>query len=606
MPFKQGETVGAYKIIEQLGLGGMATVYKAYHVALERYVALKVLHPDLNEDPTFAARFQREARVIAKLEHPNIVPVHDFAEYNKYLYLVMKFIDGETLGARLKRAPLTSAEINDIVNAVGAALTYAHQQGILHRDVKPSNVLIAADGQIYLADFGLARITQAGESTLSSDAVLGTPQYISPEQAIGKKDLDEGTDIYSFGVMLYEMVVGRVPFIADTPFSIIHDHIYSPLPLPHTINPSVPLSVENVLLKALAKERANRYATVSEMVSAFKFAWEAAGVPMRGTAVMLPKSAVPGMGKISGEQNAHLTGSAKATGEAAASQKSRTKKSLWVFIAGGAALIACCLFAASLFGLFNKFRTALPFVDPTETITPAPTQFDFCSGEQTWLQREYFPEEEIRYCWDQGHYLTGLVYNNGEWTVVLGKDFNYTDQVYLTDSDIPKDKIREYWDQGFDVTGASFDNGQWFVVMSKGTGFTNQIYLSDINFPNADIQEDWDNDYSITTVSYGNGTWLVVMSEGTRLGAQVYFSEVDFPEDKIRNYWDAGYDITSLTFGNSVWTVVMSAGSDLSYQNYYNEGSFPEDGIKKDWDEDYFITDLDFGNSIWVVVMSKP
>jgi len=269
MPFVVGETIGPYRILEQLGRGGMATVFKAYHAALDRYVAIKALHPAFLEDPNFHARFQREARVVAKLEHPNIVPIYDFAEYEGRPYLVMKYIEGDTLKARLGEGPIEQAELIRIVDAVGSALTYAHQKGILHRDVKPSNVLLGQDGSIYLADFGLARIAQAGESTLSSDMMLGTPQYISPEQAMGLGELDERTDIYSFGVMLYELVVGKVPFSADTPFSIIHDHIYTPLPLPSLLNPDVPEAVERVLLKALAKERADRYPSAEALAQAF-------------------------------------------------------------------------------------------------------------------------------------------------------------------------------------------------------------------------------------------------------------------------------------------------------------------------------------------------
>jgi serine/threonine protein kinase len=270
MPIVVGETLGAYRIIEQLGQGGMATVFKAYHAALDRYVAIKALHPAFKEDKNFLGRFQREARVVARLDHPNIVPIYDFSEHEGRPYLVMKYIEGETLKARLVQKKLSFGEIMSIVDAVGKALTYAHRQGILHRDVKPSNVLLAKDGQIYLADFGLARIASAGESTLSSDMMLGTPQYISPEQAMGKRELDEGTDIYSFGVLLYELLVGKVPFSADTPYAIIHDHIYSPLPLPHSINPKITDDMERVLLKALAKERADRYSTVNELVEAFK------------------------------------------------------------------------------------------------------------------------------------------------------------------------------------------------------------------------------------------------------------------------------------------------------------------------------------------------
>jgi tRNA A-37 threonylcarbamoyl transferase component Bud32 len=293
MPFIVGENVGPYRIIEQLGQGGMATVFKAYHASLDRYVAIKALHPAFNQDPTFEARFQREARVVAKLEHPNIVPVYDYAEHEKRPYLVMKFIEGDTLKARLDKGPLASEDIAKVVDTVGAALSYAHRQGVLHRDIKPSNVLVARDGQMYLADFGLARIAQSGESTLSSDTIMGTPQYISPEQAMGVKELDERTDLYSFGVMLYEMVVGKVPFNADTPFSVIHDHIYTPLPLPHMVNPNVPESVERVLLKALAKERADRYENVSQMVTAFKDAWVEAGVPMQGTFIQISQPLKP-------------------------------------------------------------------------------------------------------------------------------------------------------------------------------------------------------------------------------------------------------------------------------------------------------------------------
>jgi len=270
MSFFVGEMVGAYRIIEQLGQGGMATVFKAYHPALDRYVAIKVLHPAFLEDSNFLARFQREARVVARLEHTNIVPIYDFAEHGGRPYLVMKYVEGVTLKARLAERRLTLTEILPIVEAVGAGLAYAHQQGVLHRDVKPSNVLLTRDGQIYLADFGLARMAQMGESSLTSDRMVGTPQYMSPEQAMSKPNLDARTDIYSFGVMLYEMAVGRVPFNADTPFAVIHDHIYTPLPPPRQVNPAVSEALERVLLKALAKDPADRFEDVQQMIGAFR------------------------------------------------------------------------------------------------------------------------------------------------------------------------------------------------------------------------------------------------------------------------------------------------------------------------------------------------
>jgi serine/threonine protein kinase len=602
MSLTAGDQVGPYKIIEKLGQGGMATVYKAYHAGLDRYVALKVLHSDLTEDPTFTVRFQREARLVAKLDHPNIVAVHDFAEHDGYPYLVMKYIEGETLKVRLGHGPLTTEEISNVVNSVGSALAYAHQEGILHRDIKPSNVLIAKDGHIYLADFGLARIAQSGSSTISSDAVMGTPQYISPEQAIGKSDLDEGTDIYSFGVMLYEMVVGQVPYSADTPFSIIYDHIHSPLPLPQLINPSVPESVERVLLKALAKERSERYATVTELVAAFKSAWEAAGVPMQGTAIKLPR------------QLRQVATDAKKPVEAEAVQKANDVANLkrdkskpwpWVFLAGGLVLAACCILAGvlSLPSALNKFGQ-LPKT-PSPDI-PTPTELSYCTGEQTWLTRAYFPEQEIRDCWGQKHAISDLTYNNGEWTLVMTQGLGYTDQVYFSDSEFPKTKIREYWDQGYDITGTTYANGEWIIVMSLGTGFTNQSYLNDSQFPDTDIQDYWDRGYAITSFGYGQGGWFVVMSEGSKLQKQVYFTEASFPESRIKNYWDSDYYITGVGYGNTLWAVVMSTVQMYSNQYYYHDENFPEDGIKEDWDNDFFITNMFYGDSLWIVVMSKP
>jgi serine/threonine protein kinase len=277
--FSIGETVGAYRITEQLGHGGMATVYRAYHANLDRDVALKVLHTFFKSEAGFLERFKREAQIVARLEHPNIVPIYDFSDHDGVAYLVMKFVKGQTLKARMDQGTLSMDEIVRIVRDVAAALDFAHSRDVLHRDIKPSNVLIDKQGQVYIADFGLARIASSGESTLSQDTLLGTPQYISPEQAQGARDLDPRTDVYSFGVMLYEMVVGRVPYTADTPIAIIHNHIYAPLPLPSTVNPNVSAAVERVLLKALAKDRNDRYPSASALANAFAQAAAAPYVP---------------------------------------------------------------------------------------------------------------------------------------------------------------------------------------------------------------------------------------------------------------------------------------------------------------------------------------
>ncbi len=274
MPFIIGENVGPYRLIEKLGKGGMATVFKAYHPSLDRYVAIKALHPAFMEHPGFLDRFEREAKVVAKLEHPNIVPIYDFSEHEDRPYLVLKYVPGETLKARLEKSKLTYKETRYIFRVISSALAYAHQEGVLHRDVKPSNVLLDKTGGVYLADFGLARIAETSQTTLSGQMMMGTPHYISPEQAKGLGNLDNGTDIYSLGVMMYELLVGEVPFQADTPFSVIHDHIYSPLPLPREMNPDLNEEMERAILKALAKKREDRYANVSEMMAAFLKAFD--------------------------------------------------------------------------------------------------------------------------------------------------------------------------------------------------------------------------------------------------------------------------------------------------------------------------------------------
>ncbi|MBI3162592.1 MAG: CIA30 family protein, partial [Chloroflexi bacterium] len=236
--------------------------------------------------------------------------------------------------------------------------------------------MIANDGVMYLADFGLSRIAEACESTMSSDSIMGTPQYISPEQAMGKNDVDAGTDIYSFGVMLYEMVVGQVPFSADTPFSIIHDHIYTPLPLPRKVNPKVPEPVQRVLLKALAKDRLDRYETVEDLVKAFKSAWAEAGTPMQGTAITMRVAA----------QNAVKAESAPPTPipekQSTLDQpKPKKKTSLWVWVGIGLTTLFCCALAFVIIRNNNRRvgpqapdnpPTLPPVIQPT-ALPPQPT-----------------------------------------------------------------------------------------------------------------------------------------------------------------------------------------------------------------------------------------
>lgn len=262
-----GKTLGPYRILEQIGVGGMATVYKAYQPSMDRYVAIKVLPPYLSQDDQFARRFQREAHAIARLEHAHILPVYDYGESEGVTYIVMRYIAAGTLKEYIAKKSLPYDEIARLIGQVASALDYAHRLGIIHRDVKPNNILIDEQANTYLTDFGLARMIETTQQITGSGVGIGTPNYMSPEQGKGIK-ADHRSDIYSLGVILYEMATGRVPFEAETPMAVVLKHITDPLPLPRSVAPDVPEAVEMVILKALAKEPAHRYQSAGELSQA--------------------------------------------------------------------------------------------------------------------------------------------------------------------------------------------------------------------------------------------------------------------------------------------------------------------------------------------------
>jgi len=267
MALTTGDQVGAYQIVSILGYGGMGSVYKATHERLGKQVAIKIVHSD--SEPSFFKRFVREAQIVAPLDHPNIVPIFDFFEVQGQFYLVMKLIEGVTLKEHLKINKLSFDQILAIATPLASALDYAHSKNILHRDIKPSNIMLDQTGTPYLADFGLAREMLKPESSFSAGVMIGTPHYMSPEQALGNA-ITHRADLYSFGVVLYEMFVGRVPFNDGTPYKIIQDHISAALPLPRSINPNIPTHVEMVLLRATAKRPEDRYESATALIEALQ------------------------------------------------------------------------------------------------------------------------------------------------------------------------------------------------------------------------------------------------------------------------------------------------------------------------------------------------
>lgn len=282
----EGRTLGHYRLLEELGRGGMATVYKAYQPSLDRHVAVKILAPFLANQRDFFERFRREATAVARLSHPNILNVYDFGQEGDLAYIVMEYVVGGNLAGRLGSAKdLAFASV--IIAQMASALDYAHRRGIIHRDIKPANILMAEDDWAILSDFGIAKIVESTLALTQTGMGIGTPEYMSPEQGQGLA-IDQRTDIYSLGVVLYEILTGKVPYRATTPIAVVMKHISEPLPPPRSLNPAIPEEVEQVIARALAKDPAQRYASALEMSHHLVHAAERAG--QGGVTFALPRS----------------------------------------------------------------------------------------------------------------------------------------------------------------------------------------------------------------------------------------------------------------------------------------------------------------------------
>lgn len=278
-----GRTIGRFEILSELGRGGMAVVYKARQTSPNRIVALKVLPPELSLDRTYIARFRQEADSAAALEHPNIVPIYVVDEADGLHYIAMKFIDGRTLKEVVhERGTLPLDETIRIIEQVASALDYAHSRGVIHRDIKPSNMMLDRSGWVYLTDFGLARSAGGGGGLTVAGTVMGTPEYMSPEQAQGLPNVGPPTDIYALGVVIYEMLTGHMPFKADTPLAMLVARLQqAPIP-PRDFRSDLPLPVEDVIMRALARKPEARYPSAGELVIALKQAAGLSTGPMIG------------------------------------------------------------------------------------------------------------------------------------------------------------------------------------------------------------------------------------------------------------------------------------------------------------------------------------
>jgi len=373
-----GKTLGKYELLERIGRGGMAEVYKAYHAALDRHVAIKVLHPFLSEDPTFKERFESEARNVARLRHPNIVQVYDFehdADRDLY-YMVMEYIDGPTLSARLMALEFQGlkfpiAEAVDIARHLADALAYAHARGMVHRDIKPANIMFDSDGRVVLTDFGIARIV-SGPTMTASGSMVGTPAYMSPEQGLGQPG-DHRSDIYSLGVVLYQLVTGTVPFSADTPIAIVLRHVNDPLLPPSSLNPEVPEGLERIIYKALAKSPEERYQSVEEM-KAHLDDLVGAAVALAASQEPAPSAAAPKVIPAPLVGPAVVKEEAKVVSEAPSVPRSRGGACLsWLLVIALALSAMAFGTYLTLAGLLNSYLPFLPDTGITLTDTPTPS-----------------------------------------------------------------------------------------------------------------------------------------------------------------------------------------------------------------------------------------
>ncbi len=281
-----GQTLGQYKIVEQIGQGGMATVFKAYQPGLNRDVALKILPPYVAEKEGFTERFSREAQAIGNLHHPNILPVHDFGQDKGYGYIAMRYIPNAQTLADIMAQPISTEQLVEITKQIASALDHAHSKGIIHRDIKPTNILMDGDW-IQLSDFGLAKMVEDPSELTGTGIGLGTPAYMSPGQAKGDK-IDHRTDIYALGIIVYEILTGQIPHKAETPLATVVKRINEPLPMPRSINPDIPEPVEKTLLRALAKNPNYRFDSAGEFANNLKRGFEAQSIQQAEKMIAAP------------------------------------------------------------------------------------------------------------------------------------------------------------------------------------------------------------------------------------------------------------------------------------------------------------------------------